>query len=101
MGELKNEWKNTGKGIGNAFKGFGKTVVKSARFVVDKADDKINDENKSRTSEENEPAISNSNVFNDGSWRETGKGLGKAFGNLGKSIGNTITHPFKKNKKHD
>lgn len=35
---LKSEWKETGKEIGHAFKGLGKTLVKTAKKGVDKAD---------------------------------------------------------------
>ncbi|MBQ3416661.1 MAG: hypothetical protein IJH32_02380 [Ruminococcus sp.] len=34
---LKDSWKETGKGLGQAFKGLGKTVIKSAEKGVDKA----------------------------------------------------------------
>lgn len=35
--ELKNDWKETGKGLGHAFKNLGKTVIKTAEVGVDKA----------------------------------------------------------------
>lgn len=34
---LKNSWKETGKGLGHAFKDLGKTVIKTAEKGVDKA----------------------------------------------------------------
>lgn len=34
---LKNAWKETGKGLGHAFKDLGKTVIKTAEKGVDKA----------------------------------------------------------------
>ena len=86
---VKENWKETGNELGGAFKKFGKTFLKSARTVVDKADDKCNNETVVKPVEE-EPK-EGSNVFNGGSWRETGKGLGHAFASLGKSIGNTFT----------
>lgn len=67
---LKDQWKDTGKGLGSAFKGLGKSIVRSVKTGVDKVDDTAEDEN----------------VFNDGSWRQTGKELGGAFKNLGKSV---------------
>ena len=65
---LKDEWKETGKGLGDAFKGLAKNVGRSVKTGLDIDND---DE---------------SNVFSDGSWRETGKGLGQAFKGLAKSI---------------
>lgn len=121
MSEIKDGWKEAGKGLGNAFKTFGKTFVRSARTVVDKADDNCNkpeekkeesevvdvkEINSSETDTETSEAESEvvdsqkeSTVFNDGSWREVGKGFGKGFGNMGKMIGKTLSHPFKKEKK--
>lgn len=75
----KEEWKNTGKSLGNAFKSLAKTTVRSANRVVDKAENKL--EGKEDTLDENEKS-----VFADGSWKETGKQLGNAFSSLGKSI---------------
>ena len=90
---VKENWKETGNELGGAFKKFGKTFLKSARTVVDKADDKCNNQTdvKPADVEPKEEQKEESNVFNDGSWRETGKGLGHAFASLGKSIGNTFT----------
>ncbi|MBR6772747.1 MAG: hypothetical protein IKM29_05085 [Clostridia bacterium] len=39
MAVTKEDWKNTGKGFANAFKGLGKTVVKTVKTGVDKAGD--------------------------------------------------------------
>ncbi len=75
---LRDEWKQTGKDLGGAFKGLGKNIGRSAHDVVEKADDAISDEN--------DKVVDDSNVFNDGSWRKTGKDLGGAFKGLGKSI---------------
>ena len=38
MAVTKQDWKNTGKGFANAFKGLGKTLVKTVKTGVDKAD---------------------------------------------------------------
>ena len=122
MGEIKDGWKSAGKDLGHAFKNFGKTVLKSARTVVDKADDKCNKSEEKKDSDvvdvvdvkatetTNEasqeatevvdsPKEKESTVFNDGSWREVGKGFGKGFGGMGKMIGKTLSKPFKKETK--
>lgn len=36
---LKDSWKETGKGLGHAFGELGKTLVKTAKYAVDKAED--------------------------------------------------------------
>lgn len=69
---LKDDWKATGKGLGSAFKGLGKNVVRSVGAGLDKLDG----------SQPND----GSNVFNDGSWRQTGKDIGSGFANVGKNI---------------
>jgi hypothetical protein len=85
---FQENWKETGKELGSSFKQFGKTFLKSARTIVDKADDKCNNENDESVKVEGDKEP---NVFNDGTWRKTGKDLGHAFASLGKSIGNTFT----------
>ena len=39
---LKDSWKETGVGLGHAFRDLGKTLVKTAKTGVDKADDWAN-----------------------------------------------------------
>lgn len=39
MGSLRDDWKETGKDLGGAFKQLGKSIVKSGTTVVDKASD--------------------------------------------------------------
>ena len=39
MGSLKDDWKETGKDLGGAFKQLGKSIVKSGAVVVNKAND--------------------------------------------------------------
>ena len=39
MGSLKDDWKETGKDMGGAFKQLGKSIIKSGATVVDKAND--------------------------------------------------------------
>ena len=97
---LKDDWKETGKDLGGAFADLGKTLVRTGKTAVDKAVDWAeNDEKKVEEAAEEvkkeaeeaveevkEEAEKDSNVFNDGSWRETGKGLGQAFAGLGKPL---------------
>ena len=79
---LNDEWKNTGKTLGGAFADLGKTLLKTAKVGVDKAE---------AWAEGNDPAkaVPEENVTNDGSWRETGKELGGAIAKLGKTLLNT------------
>lgn len=81
----KEQWKNTGKELGGAFEELAKTVIRSAKVGVDKAEEWAErDEN--APAQEPKAQAPESNVFNDGSWKETGKGLGKAFESLGKTL---------------
>ena len=73
---LKDEWKETGKGLGHAFGQLGKNIGRSAKTGIDAID----------PDKEDIPGEPENTVFNDGSWRETGKDLGKAFLGVGKSI---------------
>ena len=41
---LRDEWKQTGKDLGHAFEGLGKTVVRTLRVGVDKADEWANND---------------------------------------------------------
>ena len=36
---LRDEWKKTGKGLGHAFRDLGKSIVRSVKTGVDKADE--------------------------------------------------------------
>ena len=38
MADLKNSWKNTGTGLGHAFRDLGKTIIVSGKEGVDKAE---------------------------------------------------------------
>lgn len=42
---LRDDWKKTGKGLGNAFQDLGKSIIKSVKHGVDKADEWANSEN--------------------------------------------------------
>ncbi len=74
---LKDEWKQTGKDLGGAFADLGKTLLKTAKVGVEKAD------SWAEGTEDPTPAV---NVTNDGTWRETGKELGGALAGLGKTL---------------
>ena len=39
MNDLKESWKETGKGLGHAFRDLGKTLIKSADVAVDKVEE--------------------------------------------------------------
>ena len=51
MSDLKNSWKEAGTGIGHAFKGLGKTLVKTGATALGKADAAINKEAEEPTKE--------------------------------------------------
>lgn len=36
---LRDSWKETGKGLGHAFTSLGKSIVKTAKYAADKAED--------------------------------------------------------------
>ena len=79
---LNDEWKDAGKTLGGAFANLGKTLLKTAKVGVDKAE---------AWADGNDPAkaVPQENVTNDGTWRETGRELGGAFAKLGKTLLNT------------
>ncbi len=79
----KQEWKDSGRELGHAFKQFGKTFVRSAKTTVDKVDDWANGNGP-------DPQAPNSSVYSDGSWRETGKDLGKAVLGMGGALLHTV-----------
>nr|AHF25914.1 hypothetical protein [uncultured bacterium Contigcl_1539] len=81
----KEEWKSTGKELGGAFTGLAKSLIRSAKDGIEKAEEWAEEEVK-KDSEPAETQGQESNVFNDGTWRETGKELGKAFMSLGKTL---------------
>ena len=81
----KEDWKKTGKELGSAFGGLAKSLIRSAKDGAEKvADWADGDEQNAEGAKAPER-----NVFNDGTWRETGKGIGHAMGALGKSLLNT------------
>ncbi len=76
---LKDEWKGAGKQLGGAFANLGKTLIKTAKVGVDKAEAWADGEDPQK-------AVPGQNVTNDGSWRETGAELGGALAGLGKTL---------------
>ena len=49
MGDLRENWKETGVGLGHAFKNLGKSIVKSVKVGVVKADEWANGEDNEKT----------------------------------------------------
>ena len=82
----KENWKKTGKELGGAFEGLAKTMIRSAKTGVEKAEEWAEKDEKAP---QQSPQERESNVFNDGSWRETGKDIGHALKDLGKTLVNT------------
>lgn len=81
----KQEWKSTGKELGGAFTGLAKSLIRSAKVGIDKAEEWAEEDVKKQP-QQTQAQDQESNVFNDGTWRETGKELGKAFTSLGKTL---------------
>ncbi len=44
--DLRDTWKDTGVGLGHAFRDLGKTIIKSGAHAVKKADDWANSDDK-------------------------------------------------------
>lgn len=80
----KEDWKETGKALGGAFEGLAKSLFRSAKDGIEQVADWADGDDNAEEANTQE-----SNVFNDGTWRETGKNLGHAMRDLGKSILNT------------
>ena len=83
---VKDNWKNTGKGLGKSFAGVGKSIVKSVKVGADK----ILDE---------EPKDENGNVKPTGlkeSWSEVGHNFGKTGKSFGKAVSGTAKKVAKK-----
>ncbi len=51
---LRDDWKETGKGLGQAFSSLGKSIVKSAKKGIDKVDDWANGDEKENSEEKND-----------------------------------------------
>ena len=75
---LRDDWKKTGSDLGHAFAGLGKNIGRSAKDGVDYATDAVSDNKEANENKET--------VYNDGSWRKTGKDLGGAFKGLAHSL---------------
>ncbi|MBQ7700305.1 MAG: hypothetical protein IJT49_08200 [Clostridia bacterium] len=79
---VKDNWKNTGKGLGKSFAGVGKSIIKSVKVGADR----ILDE---------EPRDENGNVVQT-DLRESWSEVGHSFGNTGKSLGKAVSGTAKK-----
>jgi hypothetical protein len=79
---LKDEWKGTGKKLGGAFSELGKNLLRTAKVGADRAEAWAD-------GTDPEQVVPKENVTNDGSWRQTGKELGGAFAELGKTLFHT------------
>lgn len=80
---LSEQWNDTGKELGDAVEGLGKTIIKSVRTAADKVDDWAENDGKPTNNYAN---AKESTVFNDGTWNATGKKIGSAFVSLGKTM---------------
>ncbi len=51
--DLKNAWKETGKGIGHAFRDLGKTLLRTGAVAAKKAEEWANSDDNAETATEN------------------------------------------------
>ena len=58
MGSLKDDWKETGKDLGGAFKQLGKSLVKSGKKVVNTVDEWSESEDDEEAAAKAKPAYS-------------------------------------------
>ena len=65
---VKDKWKDAGKGIGNAFKNFGRAMKTTAKVAFTDEENKVDENGESELKK---------------AWKATGKG----FGSAGKSVG--------------
>jgi hypothetical protein len=79
---VKDEWKNTGKGLGKSFTGLGKSIVRSVKVGAEN----ILDER---------PKDENGNVAPT-HLRESWSEVGHSFGNTGKALGRAAAGTAKK-----
>lgn len=54
MSDLGNSWKETGKGLGNAFAGLGKSLIKTGAHALNKANEWANGDEKQEKEEKEE-----------------------------------------------
>ena len=87
MSSLKDDWKTTGKSLGGAFANLGKSVNDAIETERDEANDWAEDNNDGKgnqnvnTEQNNQAKIGLSE-----DWSKTGKSMGNAFSNLGKTL---------------
>ena len=82
----RQEWKETGEELGGAFKKLAKSLIRTGAEGAKAAEEWAEQDESAAQESKN----SESTVFNDGSWRDTGKSLGRAFAGLGSSIMGSI-----------
>lgn len=73
---LKDKWKKTGKGIGGAFKNFGKAVATTAKIAVGKEENAVSEETGKTKLRE--------------AWTTTGHSFGDASKSLGTAAKGTV-----------
>ncbi len=86
---LKDEWKKTGQELGDAFTGLGKSLVRTAKVGADMTQNWAEDRDLHE-------GIPQQNVTNDGSWQKTGRRMGDALEQLGKTVLHTAKTGAKK-----
>ncbi|MBR3750515.1 MAG: hypothetical protein IKK58_01970 [Clostridia bacterium] len=59
--DLKDSWKETGVGLGHAFRDLGKSLVKTGKTALKKADEWANKDEKDEKEGEEAPAIEENN----------------------------------------
>ena len=95
---LKDEWKNTGKGIGKSFAGLGKSIVKSAKVGIDA----VLDEKPAEGEEKKPTGLKESWSEVGHSFGETGKSLGRAAkGTARRAVGKDKNPPAEEAKPDD
>ena len=87
MSSLKDDWKTTGKSLGGAFANLGKSVIHSIDTGLDKANDWAEDNNDSKENQNvNAEQNNQAKIGLSEDWSKTGKSMGNAFSNLGKTL---------------
>ena len=86
---LKDEWKKTGQELGDAFTGLGKSLVRTAKVGADMTQNWAEDRDPHE-------GITQQSVTNDGSWQKTGRRMGDALEQLGKTVLHTAKTGAKK-----
>lgn len=75
---LKDDWKDTGKGMGKSFEGLGKSILKSVKVGIDRVVDDENDQTSSKDTDLRK------------AWSEVGHSFEKTGTSLGKAASGTM-----------